>query len=262
MASGSLMTRLSPWLSWSVKPYHLKRLNKQTRFWQPLQLKNSSIILHLRSPTKASQNPLKDLKTDPVFWGIASNNTLVTCAQRPEKSAATATKPAISHTFVSRPSEPSDPPHGNYATLASPTPIADKGHFVMLDLRILDSPISKQIPFQIDSAASCNTLPSNHLTNIPCAKISPSKTVILPYASPPTKPIGHVTLTASKGRSTCDLTFHIINAEQPALLETWVPWPTVDFDLKSNVSKLDSTKVAVDTYEATGQLMRESEPTD
>ena len=85
----------------------------------------------------------------------------------------------------------------------------------MLDLRSLDSPISKQIPFQIDSAAS---LPSNHFTNIPCAKISPSKTVILPYASPPIKPIGHVTLTASKGRSTCDLTFHIINAEQPALL--------------------------------------------
>ena len=32
------------------------------------------------------------------------------------------------------------------------------------------------------------------------------------------KPIGHVAVTASKGRSTCDLTFHIINAEQPALL--------------------------------------------
>lgn len=85
----------------------------------------------------------------------------------------------------------------------------------MLDLRSLDSPISKQIPFQIDSAAS---LPSNHFTNIPCAKISPPKTVILPYGSPPIKPIGHVTLTASKGRATYDLTFHIINAEQPALL--------------------------------------------
>lgn len=68
MASGSLMTRLSPWLSWSVTPYHLKRLNKQTSCWQPLLLKNSSTILHLRSPTKASQNPLKDLETDPVFF--------------------------------------------------------------------------------------------------------------------------------------------------------------------------------------------------
>ena len=94
MGSGSLVTRLSPcnWLSWSVKLYHLKRLNKQTSCWQPLQLKNSSIMLHLRWPTKASQNPLKDLETDP------------------EKSAATATKPAISHTFVNTPSEPSDPP--------------------------------------------------------------------------------------------------------------------------------------------------------
>lgn len=110
MASRSLMTRLSPWLSWSVKPYHLKRLNKQTSCWQPLLLKNSSIILHLRSPTKAFQNPLKDLETDPVFSGIANNNTFVTCAQLPEKSAATAKKPAISHTFVRRPSEPSDPP--------------------------------------------------------------------------------------------------------------------------------------------------------
>ena len=94
MARGSLVTRLSPcnWLSWSVTPYHLKRLNKQTSCWQPLQLKNRSIMLHLRSQTKASQNPLKDLETDP------------------EKSPATATKPAISHTFVSMPSEPSDPP--------------------------------------------------------------------------------------------------------------------------------------------------------
>lgn len=57
MASGSLMTRLSPWLSWSVKPYHLKRLNKQTSCWQPLLLKNSSIILDLRSPNKGLPKP-------------------------------------------------------------------------------------------------------------------------------------------------------------------------------------------------------------
>ena len=59
---------------------------------------------------KGLSKPLKDLETDPVFSGIANNNTFVTCAQRPEKSAATATKPAISHAFVSRPSEPSDLP--------------------------------------------------------------------------------------------------------------------------------------------------------
>ena len=59
---------------------------------------------------KGLPKPLKDLETDPVFSGIANNNTFVTCAQLPEKSAATAKKPAISHTFVRRPSEPSDPP--------------------------------------------------------------------------------------------------------------------------------------------------------
>ena len=266
------MTRLSPWLSWSVKPYHLKRLNKQTSCWQPPLLKNRSITLHLCSQTKASQIPLAKplgLETDPVFSAAANNNILVTCAQRSERSAVTVTKPAISPTFVSRPPETSDPPelplktllHGDpggtisgyfsrttspvplprmaFSTrtaLPSPTkkppdldntattppllhpPIADKGHFVMLDLWSPDSCVSKQIPFQIDSAASCNTLPSNHLSDMPWATISPSKTVILPYASPPIKPIGQVTLTASKGSSACDLTFQVINTAQPALL--------------------------------------------
>lgn len=91
-------------------PITWKRLNKQTNCWQPLLLKNSSIIMHLRSPTKASQNPLEDLEQILFFSGIENNNTLESCAQRPEKSAATATKPAISHTFVSRPSELRDPP--------------------------------------------------------------------------------------------------------------------------------------------------------
>ena len=225
-------------------------------------------------------------------------------------------------------------------------PIAGKGHFVMLDLWSPDSCVSKQIPFQIDSAASCNTLPSNHLSDMPWATISPSKTVILPYASPPIKPIGQVTLTASKGSSACDLTFQIINTAQPALLSIEASkalgvltlnadfirkcstsatppspmsgpiihqdsaagplpappntsdriWPElgaltlkfisencpslfqglgflgppVDFDLDPNVrpihgpthrqpvSKLDSIKAALNTYEATGQLIRVS----
>ena len=100
------MTRFSPWLSWSVTPYHLMRLNKQISFWQPLLLKNRYITLHLRWPPKAFQNPLVkqlNLETDPVFSVVANNYTLVTCAQRPEKSAASATKPAISQTSVSRP---------------------------------------------------------------------------------------------------------------------------------------------------------------
>ena len=53
---------------------------------------------------------------------------------------------------------------------------------------------------------------------MPWAKISPSKTVILPYASPPMKPIGQVTLTTMRGSSAFDLTFQVINTDQPALL--------------------------------------------
>ena len=149
----------------------------------------------LQSPATLQYHPPKPNSTGTQQEGIQYGKCFTLSGKQPPDLLSTATTPPSLH-----------------------PPIADKGHFVMLDLRSLDSTISKQIPFQIDSAASCNTLPSTHLTNIPCAKISPLKTVILPYASPPIKPIGHVTLTASKGRSTCDLTFHIINAEQPALL--------------------------------------------
>jgi len=97
---------------------------------------------------------------------------------------------------------------------------ADKGHFVLLDLTSSDSCHSTQVPFQIDSAASCNTLPSSRLSNMPWAKVLPTKTVILPYASPPIKPVGQDTLKASKGSNTCILTFQVINTDQPALLST------------------------------------------
>ncbi|KAK2552421.1 hypothetical protein P5673_026506, partial [Acropora cervicornis] len=50
--------------------------------------------------------------------------------------------------------------------------------------------------------------------------ILPSKTVILPYASPPLKPISQVTLQVSKGNFACSLTFQVINTDQPALLST------------------------------------------
>ena len=228
--------------------------------------------------------------------------------------------------------------------------LADKGHFVLLDLTSSDSYHSTQVPFQIDSAASCNTLPSSHLSNMPWAKVLPTKTVILPYASPPIKPVGQVTLKASKGSSTCILTFQVINTDQPALLRTEASktlgvltlnadfirkcststtplppltgpetsqesaagppppppntstriWPKlgtltldfisknctslfqglgylgppVDFDLDPNVkpshapirrqpiSKLNAIKAALDNYEATGQLVRVSQPTD
>ena len=94
----------------------------------------------------------------------------------------------------------------------------DKSHFVLLDLASPDSDLTTQIPFQIDSAASCNTLPSNLLSSIPWAKLAPTKTVIIPYASPPIKPIGQITLIASKGNTTCNLTFQVIDTDQPALL--------------------------------------------
>ena len=236
------------------------------------------------------------------------------------------------------------------ASISLHSKITDKGHFVLLDLNDFDSSCSTRVPFQIDSAASCNTLPSSHLSNMPWAKILPSKTVILPYASPPIKPVGQVTLQARKGSSTCNLTFQVIDTKQPALLSTEASkrlgvltlnadfvrkcstihppqlptadretntvsaagppptppdtskrvWPQlgtlsmefiskncsslfqglgflgppVDFDLDPNVnpthapihrqpiSKLETIKAALDTYEATGQLIRVSQPTD
>ena len=90
----------------------------------------------------------------------------------------------------------------------------------MLLLEEPDSNCRAQILFQIDSAASCNTLLSCHFSSIPWAKILPSKTVIPPYDSPPTRPIGQLTLQASKGKFTSNLTFQVIYTDQPALLST------------------------------------------
>ena len=98
--------------------------------------------------------------------------------------------------------------------LAPPPAPADKGHFIFLDLTSSDSCHSTQVPFQIDSAASCNSLPSRHLSIMPWAKVLPTKTVILLYASPPIKPVGQVTFKASKGSSTCNLTFQVIKTDQ------------------------------------------------
>ena len=245
------------------------------------------------------------------------------------------------------------PSNAGTTALASPLLLsapAEKGHFVLLDVKSSDSCHSIQIPFQMDSAASCNTLPSNHLSNMPWAKVFPRKTVILPYASPPIKPVGQVTPKASKGSTICNLTFQVIDTDQPALLSTEASktlgvltlnadfirkcstsntplppmpgpetyqesaagppptppntlmriWPKLgtltldfilrnctslfhglgylgpplDFDLDPNVklthapihrqpvSKLNAIKAGLDTYEATGQLIRVSQPTD
>ena len=110
---------------------------------------------------------------------------------------------------------------GPHTAHASST-VADKGHFIFLDLKSPDSNHTIQIPFQIDSAASCNTLPSKHLFNIPWATVTPTRTVTIPYASPPIKPIGQTTIKACKDNTTCNLTctFQVIDTDQPALLST------------------------------------------
>ena len=108
---------------------------------------------------------------------------------------------------------------GPHTAHASST-VADKGHFIFLDLKSPNSNHTIQIPFQIDSAASCNTLPSKHLSNMPWATVTPTRTVIIPYASPPIKPIGQTTIEACKDNTTCNLTFQVIDTDQPALLST------------------------------------------
>ena len=178
----------------------------------------------------------------------------------------------------------------------------------------------------------------------------PTRTVIIPYASPPIQTIGQTTIEACKNNTTCNLTFQIVDTDQPALLSTEasktlgvltlnadfirkcatatplshpaaapstcsysaagpspIPpdtskrtWPRlgtltmefiskncptlfqelgflgppVDFDLDANVkpihapihrqpiSKLESIKTALDTYEKRGHLVKVSQPTD
>ena len=55
---------------------------------------------------------------------------------------------------------------------------------------------------------------------MPWATVIPTRTVILPYASPPSKPIGQITVEVSKGNTTCNITFQVIDTDQPALLST------------------------------------------
>ena len=76
--------------------------------------------------------------------------------------------------------------------VATTAPSSYKGHFVLLLLEKPDSNCRAQIPFQIDSAASWNTLLSYHLSSMPWAKILTSKTVIPLYDSSPTKQAKHL----------------------------------------------------------------------
>lgn len=79
--------------------------------------------------------------------------------------------------------------------------VTEKGHFVVLELTSSDSSYGTQLPFQIDSAVF-NTLPYSQISNMASARLLPTKTLIVSYASPPIKPVGQVILTASWGRFT------------------------------------------------------------
>ena len=237
---------------------------------------------------------------------------------------------------------------------ACTNPPQSKGYFVMLSLSSPQPDKSQgsiQLPFQIDSAASCNTLPAKYLPSMPWAQMTPTNTLLQPYAGPPIYPVGQVTLEARRGNNVGILTFQVIDTTQPALLSvsasknlgvlsldadfaykysssttgvpastqteattiesavgppppppdtskrSWPPHgtltmefitqqcptlfngtvylgPPVDFDLDPNVkpthapvhrqpvSKLNKVKAALDTYEATGHLVRVSQPTE
>jgi len=95
-----------------------------------------------------------------------------------------------------------------HAAQASST-VPDKNHFVLLDLKSPDSTHTILISSQIDSVASRNTLSPKHLSNIPWATVIPTTTVVIPYASPPIKSIGKITIEACKGNTTCNLTFQV-----------------------------------------------------
>ncbi|RMX55270.1 hypothetical protein pdam_00021349 [Pocillopora damicornis] len=211
---------------------------------------------------------------DPVFSVAASSNTPVTYAQLHLRFATVVTK--VINSQAIRIASPSlAPPHTGVPTTAPPS---DKGHFVLPLLEDPDSKCRAQIPFPIDLAASCNTLLSCHLSSMPWAKILQSKTVILPYASPPIKPISQVTLQASKGKSTSNLTLQVINNDQPALLSTEASIAlgnilpaTLPSHCGLNLPATMNQKLghfhhpqilALDAYEATGQLKRVSQRTD
>ena len=179
--------------------------------------------------------------------------------QLDDKPATTATKPAISQTRANKQQEnanletsstedrPARPKqehvhmlqqeenlcydcetvtqHENCFSIQDTTPTSspfpmERGHFIQLTLADSNFGNHTQIPFQIDSAASCNTLPSRYLSKMPWAKLQPTTTVIMPYASPPINPIGKITLKATRGTASRNLTLQVVDTDQPALLST------------------------------------------
>ena len=81
------------------------------------------------------------------------------------------------------------------------TPIGAKKFFTYLHL--IHGGQSKTVKAQIDSASTCNTMPSSVLRQLfPIVKISKTKSRISTYGSQTMKPKGQVTLCV-KGRADC-----------------------------------------------------------
>jgi hypothetical protein len=73
---------------------------------------------------------------------------------------------------------------GQTSTTPHPKP-GGNSYFVLLTLSRPQSgqpDDSIKAPFQIDSAASCNTLPAKYLVDIPWAHLEPLNAVLQPYA--------------------------------------------------------------------------------
>ena len=90
----------------------------------------------------------------------------------------------------------------------------EKGYFVMQALSSAQASQSNdliEIPFQINSTASCITLPFKYLISMPCANLVHTSTVLQPYAGPPIHPIGQLTLKPRRGLQTDTLTSHAID---------------------------------------------------
>ncbi|CAH3153744.1 unnamed protein product [Pocillopora meandrina] len=170
----------------------LRRHNIQTSFWLILPQKNKFTLPLPRQRTNWSKNlwadqDLERSLTDIAFYVAACSNTTATYAQL----QATLADVVAKENGASRPAS------------HTPTPPGPRREYMRL----------------VEQEEHSYTLPVEGI-HISWAKILPSKTVIPPYDSPPTRSIGQLTPQASKGKFTSHLTFLVIFTDQPALLST------------------------------------------
>ena len=115
-------------------------------------------------------------------------------------------------------------------TTHTSSPVPHKGHFILLNLKSPDSNHTIQVPFQIDSVAYCNTLPSKHLSSMPWATVIPTRTVIIPMPAhqstqsekPPSKPARATPLAILHFRS-LTLTNQHYSVQKPAKHLEYLP---------------------------------------